>query len=295
MASFGTATAVGAEPVATHHLTNPIVVHPRVISGGLPDSDAAFAELARLGVKTIISVDGAAPDVEAAAKYGLRYVHLPHGYDGISRRRTRELAKAVRELPGKIYIHCHHGKHRSPTAAAVACVSAGLIPAGEAPRVLTLAGTSPHYRGLFAAAQQAKPLATAELDGLQVEFRSEVPVPPLAAAMVSMERHHDRLIRFQANDWQSLETHPDLDPAHEALMLREQFTELMRTDDARRRSQEFLRMLKESEQACKRLESALRNDDNVAVRTMVRQALQQISVNCRRCHRRFRDNPEDEL
>jgi hypothetical protein len=32
-------------------------------------------------VKTIVSVDGGKPDVETARKHGIRYVHLPIGYD----------------------------------------------------------------------------------------------------------------------------------------------------------------------------------------------------------------------
>ena len=83
--------------------------------------------------------------------YGLRYVHLPHGYDGIDQRRARELAKAVRDLPGPIYIHCHHGKHRSPAAAAVACVGAGLLKPDRSLCVLNTAGTSTNYRGLYQA------------------------------------------------------------------------------------------------------------------------------------------------
>src|SRR5262245_58106552 len=113
--------------VAAAHLPNAYQIHAKVISGGLPEGDTAFQELADLGVKTIISVDGATPDIETAKKHGLRYVHLPHGYDGIPRSRANELAKAVRDLPGPIYIHCHHGKHRSPAAATVACVAAGLV------------------------------------------------------------------------------------------------------------------------------------------------------------------------
>src|SRR5258706_10041968 len=65
------------------HLPNALQVHPQVISGGQPEGEAGFVELKGLGIKTIISVDGAKPDVEMAKKYGLRYVHLPHGYDGI--------------------------------------------------------------------------------------------------------------------------------------------------------------------------------------------------------------------
>jgi hypothetical protein len=69
--------------LASQHLPNLVRVHEKVISGGLPEGDAAFQELAALGVKTIISVDGMTPDVGMAAKHGLRYVHLPHGYDGM--------------------------------------------------------------------------------------------------------------------------------------------------------------------------------------------------------------------
>ena len=124
--------------IDAQYLPNPVQVHTNVISGGLPKGDEAFRELKSLGVQTVISVDGTKPDVKTANKYGIRYVHLPHGYDGISEARVKELAKAVRELDGPIYIHCHHGKHRSPAAASVACVAAGLIPESKAVAILEL-------------------------------------------------------------------------------------------------------------------------------------------------------------
>jgi hypothetical protein len=63
--------------------------------------------------------------------------------------RIKELAKAVRELEGPVYIHCHHGKHRSPAASAVACVAAGLIAPQSALAILEAAGTSSADRPLF--------------------------------------------------------------------------------------------------------------------------------------------------
>ncbi|MGE0610114.1 MAG: hypothetical protein AB7O62_23685, partial [Pirellulales bacterium] len=69
------------------HLPNAIRLHPKVVSGGQPEGEAAFAELRDLGIKTVISVDGARPAVPLAKKYGLRYVHLPHGYDGVPEQR----------------------------------------------------------------------------------------------------------------------------------------------------------------------------------------------------------------
>ena len=152
-------TTTAPEKLATQHLPNAYRITDKVISGGLPDGEAGFQELKALGVKTVISVDGMTPDVEGARKLGLRYVHLPHGYDRIPVERGRELAKAVRDLPGPVYIHCHHGKHRSPAAAAVACVEAGFISSEAAEGVLKTAGTNPNYRGLYESVRSARPLS----------------------------------------------------------------------------------------------------------------------------------------
>lgn len=114
------------------------------------------------------------------AKFGLRYVHLPHGYDGVPADRTKELAKAVRELEGPIFIHCHHGKHRSPAAAAVACVSAGLIPPEAAYRPLRGGRRETVIEGFISPAEAARPIDPAVLDRLAVEFKQVADVPAMA-------------------------------------------------------------------------------------------------------------------
>src|SRR6476620_6265539 len=48
----------------------------QVYSSGQP-GEKDFAALATRGIKIIISVDGATPDVEEAKKHGIRYIHLP--------------------------------------------------------------------------------------------------------------------------------------------------------------------------------------------------------------------------
>ncbi len=219
----------------TQHLPNAVQVAPKVISGGLPDGAAGFAELEKLGVKTVISVDGMKPDVETAKKHGMRYVHLPHGYDGIPPQRVAELAKAVHELPGPIYIHCHHGKHRSPAAAVTACVTAGVIEPDVADDILELAGTGKNYVGLFRVSENARPLSPAQLKAIKAEFPEVAKLPAMAEAMVEIEHSFDRMKQVAAAGWNTPADHPDVDPAHEALILREQFTELLRTDDAKRR------------------------------------------------------------
>ncbi|MEM7316885.1 MAG: hypothetical protein AAF497_27450, partial [Planctomycetota bacterium] len=65
-----------------HSIVNLRRVNERLYCGGLPETAADFQHLADLGIKSIVSVDGLRPKSVLAARYGLRYVHLPFGYDG---------------------------------------------------------------------------------------------------------------------------------------------------------------------------------------------------------------------
>jgi len=277
------------EKLPVEHLPNAYRVTASIISGGLPEGEPAFQELEQLGVKTVISVDGMTPDVELARRHGMRYVHLPHGYDQVPPQRGHELAKAVRELPGPIYIHCHHGKHRSPSATAVACVEAGLITPELAETILKTAGTSENYRGLYASARDARPQEAAFLDSLDVEFVEVAAIPPLADAMVALEHTHDHIKQIAASDWKAPAKHPDLDPAHEALLLKEHFAELLRMDDVTTRPAAFQESLQASESAAQQLEDAL--GQSPPATEAARTALDTINTNCTACHRQFRDNP----
>ncbi len=280
--------AAKIEKLTAQHLPNPVRVHAKVISGGLPEGDAAFAELKELGVVTVISVDGAKPDVERAKKYGLRYVHLPHGYDGVPEERARELAKAVRDLPGPVYIHCHHGKHRSPAASAVACVGAGLIPQEDALSVLKIAGTSEAYRGLYQSAEDARPLDKALLDALQAEFPATAKLPALAEAMIEIEHVHDRLKAIEQAGWKTPADQPALVPTHEALLLREHFTELLRTKVLMEKPEKFQQLTKEGEAASLALEEGLKQGIDAETATKL---LTAVNNNCKACHTTFRDVP----
>jgi hypothetical protein len=273
-------------------LPNTYRLTDKILSGGQPQGEAAFKQLHELGVKTVISVDGATPNVPLAKKYGLRYVHLPHGYDGIPSERLLELTKAVRELPGRIYIHCHHGKHRSPAAAAAACVSAGYLNNDQALSVLAAAGTSKGYRGLFQTVKKAAPIDSNVLSNAQVAFPETAEIPPMADAMIAIEHTHDHLKVVAASNWQPTEEHADIDPPHEALLLREHFTELLRSDEAQSQPEEFQRMLRQSELNARKLEDRLR-DGTRDVREL-NGLFERITADCTACHQQFRDIPLDE-
>jgi hypothetical protein len=272
--------------IPSEELPNAYRITGKVISGGLPESDAAFKELADLGVQTIIDVDGISPDLEAAAKYHMRYVHLPHGYDGIPAERAKQLAKAVHDLPGPIYIHCHHGKHRSPAAAAVACVGAGLIEPADAERILKTAGTSPNYKGLYDAARSARPLGEDALAALPADFPEKTAIPPLAEAMVEVDHTHHLLKQLSENQWRPTKKHPDADASHEALLLKEHFAELLRMDEVQQRPLHFVDLLKEAEADAASLEGALRDSSKTKDAAAL---FEKITKNCATCHREYRD------
>jgi protein tyrosine phosphatase (PTP) superfamily phosphohydrolase (DUF442 family) len=303
-ASTRTETAAERSPekLVTHHLPNVVRVHERVLSGGLPEGEAAFAELRKLGVQTIISVDGARPDVDLATRFGMHYVHLPHGYSGIPDVRVQELAKAVLELKGPVYIHCHHGKHRSPAAASAACITAGLLSVEHGSDVLQIAGTSPHYRGLFQAVAASRTVPEGELKRLAVTFVPIAPVPPLAEAMVLLEETYDPLKHRLTASASTLDSAAILELTQEALLLHEHFTELLRLEEVATYPDAFRDALRRSEAAAGELETGLsrlgeepqRSPTTLTDATIepLRRSLRTVSEQCKACHEQFRDLPQ---
>jgi rhodanese-related sulfurtransferase len=280
------------------HLPNAMRVHPKVISGGLPNGDDGFRELASLNVKTVISVDGTKPAVSLARKYGIRYVHLPHSYDGIPARRIAELAKSVRDLEGPIYIHCHHGKHRSPAAAAAACVAAGFIPSIHAKSVLVTGGTSESYRGLFQSVETASRIDDVTLNQLVVEFPEVADVPQMAESMVQIEGIHDRLKVLTEARWNAMDIESRAEVVHDALLLREQFAELLRMPDVLSGPDDRKQGFEDARVDSENLETQLRSLNlraaTAASFSDTSRTLKRITTGCRVCHEEFRDIPLNE-
>ena len=274
-------------PLNNPHLHNGHRVTDKVLSGAQPDGPKAFEALAAMGVKTIISVDGAKPDVQGAKTYGIRYVHLPIGYDRVEKDEGLALAKAMAELPGPIYVHCHHGKHRSAAAVAVACVQNGSLRPELAESVLKTFGTGENYVGLWRSAREARPLDPLVLGDLKVELPETAAVPPLAEAMVFVDHRFDNLKLLRKSQWKPTPEHPDLDAAHEALQLHEHLTELARAEAAAGKTPEYLKLVDESRTATQALRDSLAA---TPLRVLdARDAMTRLARSCAACHSRFRD------
>jgi protein tyrosine phosphatase (PTP) superfamily phosphohydrolase (DUF442 family) len=298
-------TAEAAMKIEKEGLHNVYQINGTLLSGSSPEGDEGFRSLQELGIQTIISVDGARPDVDRAHQFGLQYVHLPVGYEGISRPQTLRLAKAVRDLPGPVYLHCHHGKHRGPAAAAAiqlcldeSCTVEHVI------AVMKQAGTDPHYSGLYSVPRLLIRPTPVELDQVPAEFPEVADVSGLAQLMVEIDARWDQLKKAYDAGWvrdrgesdqgdhEPGDHEPgDHDPPHEALMLAEHFREANRRQDVQDRPALFQEMLIKADEAAVALGTTLRlaRETESWDRDLADQSFQRIKVSCVNCHEKYRD------
>jgi hypothetical protein len=262
-------------------LHNLIQVSPRLYSGSEPHGSESFARLKELGVTAILSVDGAAPDVEAARAFGIKYVHIPIGYDGISKEEAAAMTRVMREVEGPVYVHCHHGKHRGPAAAAVCAIADGTFQPGDGEILLKLAQTSPDYAGLYRDVAAFQPLpADAELPTLVDVAETE----PLVAAMARIGRLHDELKDLQTAGWKPAAEHPDRLPHQVAILLMEELRETGRNLSTGY-GDDFVAMMHDCETAANSMAQQLRSGDNAAADV----SFQSAQAACSACHKDYRN------
>ncbi|MCA9060918.1 MAG: hypothetical protein KDA85_20540 [Planctomycetaceae bacterium] len=260
-------------------LTHVTQLSARIISGSAPTEDA-FEVLAAAGVKTIVSVDGAPTQVDAANAQGLRYVHIPFGYGGIPESARLSLVRVVRETTGLIYVHCHHGRHRGPAAAAIACLAEGSVDTAGALAILENAGTSRDYAGLWRDVETfVPPSENTELP----ELTESAEVPSLVTWMAEIDRRFDNLSQMQAAGWNTPADLPDLEPQQVALLLQEGFYESARALPADADPQ-LKQMMEDTDFLCVNLFRALKDGktDEAAM------AFEQVKASCTQCHSEFR-------
>lgn len=205
-----------------------------LFSGGDPNGEKGLARLKALGFRTIISVDGAVPDVEAARNLGIRYAHIPFGYDGIPKDSQLLLIRSFLELPKPIYLHCHHGKHRGPAGAAV-MARFGLNWSSEtAQTFMKLAGTSSDYPGLYASVTKFEKPDAATLAAIGKDpIPEQVEVADMVEMMVQIDTRFDRLKDWLKNETANQPSVKGIDPDQEAIQLIELVKESARLPECR--------------------------------------------------------------
>ncbi len=266
---------------------NVVAYHDGFYSGSVPEGDAGFDTLEGMGIKTIISVDGAVPEVEGARARGIRYVHLPIGYNGFDEERKLELVRAVRDLPGPVYIHCHHGKHRSAGAAGAVAVSLGWMTPGEAVARMKVSGTAPNYKGLYQCAAESVSLTVVEVDAAPANF-PEVSLPDdMVQSMIGIDEATDHLKAIEAAGWTVPQDHPDLVPAAEAGRVADHFRLLQTNASVRNKPAEFAQLLACATDEAQALEDALAS--GAAEPEALTAAFRLVVRSCKDCHAKYRD------
>ena len=263
----------------------------QILSGSEPHGDEAFAELERRGIRTVLSVDGSNPDLELAGRHGLRYVHVPIQYKGIAGDEILRIAKTFRELDGPFYVHCFHGKHRGPAAAAVGrCVLDG------APRDRAIAemrqwmGTSEGYEGLYQTiATQAIPDAETTA-AYAYDFPSTQPLEGFAAGMSALVRARDALKHLAKRDFGVDPAHPDVSPRNEAKKLHGYLLACRDTYDYETGAEDFRGWLDKSITDAATLADLFAEDSRDAARVDRAGAVfGEILDTCKRCHAAYRN------
>lgn len=233
-------------------------------------------ELSRAGVRSVLSVDAAIPDVDAAGALGLRYMHVPLGYDGIDAVQQARLAAAIKHAEAPLYVHCHRGQHRAPAAVASALISLGRWTPRQGTSLLAAVGCHPGYEGLWSATRQAVLLDAATVDAAAHDLPARATIRDLAEAMAAIDRSMEQLELLAAAGWRPPAAHPDLAPRALAGQLHDQ---LRAVRDLPPRGDGWHGDLEAAIAAAAILESG--EDDDAALRA--------IHARCTACHQRWRD------
>jgi protein tyrosine phosphatase (PTP) superfamily phosphohydrolase (DUF442 family) len=145
------------EKLEVEGVKNVYKLSPRILTGGKPEGETGFSELEKLGVKTIVSVTDDAPDEEAAGKHGMRYVHVPMTYEGVSPEQREKILKAVSETTEPVFIHCNSGRNRGATAAAICLMGVEHESTEEAIARMKMRGVDEKHQELYRAVEDFEP------------------------------------------------------------------------------------------------------------------------------------------
>ncbi len=260
--------------------------------GGKPADQNGFQSLASLGVRTVVSVDASPPRLDIACKFGLQYVHIPLAYSGIDGMQVEALARVLLERPAPIYIHCHHGQHRAPAAAACALVAIGHLDAEQAVEFMQRAGTGSQYQGLYESVKQVRPVdPTARLP----ELFESVAMESLSSRMAQVEEYWEQ---FEQTLQESAASKKQL--AHQSLLLAEGLREIHRQferpeedgkpdrRDARLR-RDFWQAYETSRQIQVRVAESLDSEQVLSKDRQLMQLSKQLQTQCQSCHQSFRN------
>lgn len=248
-------------------------VTSRIFMGAQPGGDSDFHALSKEGIKIVISVDGAKPDLDRSLSEGLRYVHLPIGYSDVPDSVAAALKEVLGESKESVYIHCHHGKHRGPAVAAIAAMIDDSMTNDEAEVLLGVAGTGSEYKGLWEAVRSFRGVPE---DAVAAPIVPSASIPDFVSLMVSADSIFAQIGELMDADSDNVTE----ELFHQTLLLKESFREMARLDEAK----DFREWMTASENLVVEFEKAHRNGRQAAMKSFA-----EIKKDCRACHVKHRN------
>lgn len=258
-------------------------VSDRVYSGGEPTA-AGLEHLQQLGVKLVLSVDGLEPDHAAAEKRGMKYIHIPMGYAGIDPKQLQDFVTLMAHFDGKMFVHCHHGKHRGPAAVAACLIIAQKMTREEGMQFMRQAGTGQHYHGLW------KSIAEMDVKDYRPQDFSTLFVRPKEKSLAQWMAELDRA-------WEMVQPEPENPTAPLAqtqlLIIAEAFRESARVVHIGRENQygnpERKERLKDWLTDCEQRTAAIAKLTQSQAHEKARDSLKTLAEQCVSCHQEYRN------
>lgn len=284
----------GVAPGEFPGLHNVFALSASIISGSEPHGRAALEQIADWGVRTVLSVDGKVPDAETAEELGMRYVHIPIQYNGIDEDELLRISKTFRELEGPFYVHCFHGRHRGPAAAAIGrVVLDGLSREQAIAEMRQWCATASKYEGLYstvATAELPSDVATAALD---YDFPTAHQFDGMRGVMIEMVRKWDLVKSSESRDWEPDPEHPDVVPMQEAVQLHQLYESFAALDEAAAWQDDFrahLELGRAGAEDLMRALSSIEEDGRSEERVQEAfDAFDRIAESCASCHATYRN------
>ncbi|MEO0481761.1 MAG: hypothetical protein AAF196_20030 [Planctomycetota bacterium] len=273
-------------------LHNVFQLSDSILSGAEPEGREAFEQLAEMGVRTILSVDGKEPEVQTAAEFGIRYVHMPIRYRGLTDEERLAIAKTFRELEAPFYVHCFHGRHRGPAAAAVGrVVRDGATREQAVAEMRQYCGTSEKYEGLYAAIAFGELPGVDETSAYDYDFAPRRRFDGLRPAMVDLARSSDVVKALARREWKPAEDHPDANARNEAAKMADLFAGLLEMQEVKDRPEDFRGWMSESQRLAAELNDALRRfeDGEAAASDEAKSLAGELRAVCTDCHVEYRN------
>ncbi len=261
-----------------------------IISGSEPHDEEAFRILREKGIRTILSVDGKVPDAATAERYGMKYVHVPIQYKGISDEEIARIAKTFREQEGPFYVHCFHGKHRGPAAAEIGrLVLDGISRETAIAEMRQWCGTAQSYEGLYDTVAHAEIPSASRTRALEWSFPASSPLEGIGGSMVEVSRADDNVKALSKNGWKADAHHPDLDPLNEVTKLAGLFERSLSLEEVRTQPEDFRRWMADARDESAALRDAVAALASGGSPAAADAAYKTLSKTCSACHDVYRN------